>query len=239
MLLYFFSFLLISFSYANPGPSKDVSVSNKTPLVLQWEVSHPRNTDQISLIFRQDTVELVTNISFSTEELPRLGSFSLSRNPYFKTLEKRIHQYYIRLKNTIPVSSLIKRRDSQAPIHPHAPVLHINDQKIDSKHTYFETLKDILFQEMKSKDWRCQECATYKLLDNKNTKTKNQKIIKKESPIKIQRIVKKNEKTTRKIFTAEELQCRIKGKNSWECLDSEFGIFVLKKTNNKKELNKQ
>ena len=225
MLLYLFSFFLVSFSYANQEASKSVSSENKKPLVLQWEVSYPRNTDQISLIFKKETVEMVTNTSFQTRKIAQLGSFSIPINSYFKILEKRIYQYYIRLKNTLPIASLIKGRKTQPPVHPHAPILHINDQKINHEHIYFKTLKDILFQEIKNKDWRCQECATYILLNTKQTK--------------IQRTVQKNGKTTTKTFTEKELNCRSEDKNTWECLDLEFGTFALKKIKNRKESNKQ
>ena len=225
LLYYIFSFFLVSFSYANQEAPKSVSSENKKPLVLQWEISYPRNTDQISLIFRQETVELVTNTSFQTEKSPRLGSFSIPGNSYFKILEKRIYQYYIRLKNTLPIASLIKGRKTQPPIHPHAPVLYINDQKIHHEHIYFKPLKDILFQEIKNKKWNCQECAAYKLLNKKDTK--------------IQRTVQKNKKTTTKTFTKKQLNCRSENKNTWECVDPEFGIFILKKTKSKKEISKQ
>ena len=46
-----FFFLLIPAAYSKV-PNQAASSTDKTPLVLQWEVSHPRNTDQISLIFR-------------------------------------------------------------------------------------------------------------------------------------------------------------------------------------------
>ena len=225
LLYYIFSFFLISASYANQEASKNVSPENKKPLVLQWEVSYPRNTDQISLIFKKKTVEMVTNTSFRAREVAQLGSFSIPMNSYFKILEKRIYQYYIRFKNTIPISSLIKREQTQIPIHPHVPVLRINDQEIHHEHIYFNLLKDILFQEIKNKKWSCQECATYTLLNKTETK--------------IQRTVKKNKKITTQVFTKKELSCRPEDKNTWECLDPEFGTFVLNKAKSKKEPNKK
>ena len=239
LLYYIFNLFLVSSAYAEQGASKSIPPEDKKPLVLQWEISHARNTDQISLIFRQETVELVTNTSFKTKEPPRLGSFSIPRSSNSKILEKRIYQYYIRLKNTIPIASLIKGRKTQPPIHPHAPMLYINDQKIHHEHIYFKPLKDILFQEIKNKKWNCQECATYKLLNYKSPKTKKQKTIKKEPSIKIQRTVQKNGKTTTQAFTKKEFNCRTQGKTGWECVDPEFGIFVLKKAKSKKEISKQ
>ena len=56
---FIFYFFLIPTVYLEAQDSEETA-SSENSLVLQWEVSHSRNTDQISLIFRQDTVELVT-----------------------------------------------------------------------------------------------------------------------------------------------------------------------------------
>ena len=197
---------------------------NKKSLVLQWEVSHFRNTDQISLIFRKDNVELITNISLSKpNESARLGHFNTPMNSQLKILKEEIQQYYIRLKNTTPITSLIQNTRLQTPINPHAPILRINNQEINSEHIYFKYLENILHQQTKGNSWRCIECATYKLLHKEKPKTE----------IKIQRVMKKERKTITQSFTTEELKCLLKEQNEWECIDPEFGIFVLKQKNKK------
>ena len=196
---------------------------NKTPLVLQWEASHSRNTDQISLIFKQDTLELVTNTSFSkNSESARLGHFSFPITPQIKILKEEIYQYYTRLKKTIPVSFQVQNAQSPVSVTPHAPALRINDQEINNDHIYFQYLENILHHQINNKDWSCIECAIYTLLHEKEHKSR----------IKIQRILKKESSTTTKTFSLEELNCLLKEPGSWECIDPEFGILLLSKTEN-------
>ena len=68
--------------------------SKSAPLVLQIEISHPRNTDQTSLIFREKTVDFVTN-SFQISSQQKsskflLGHFQTTLNNDFKILQKQI-----------------------------------------------------------------------------------------------------------------------------------------------------
>ena len=60
-----------------PGPGRKVSSADEqNPLVFQWEVSHPKNTDQMSVIFKPRYVELVVNASNWQVKQPRgLGGF--------------------------------------------------------------------------------------------------------------------------------------------------------------------
>lgn len=207
-------------SFAKKESQETTPHSERKPLVLQWEVSHSRNTDQISLIFRQDYVELVTNISFSgSSESARLGHFNIPLNPQLKILKEELKQYHTRLKNTVSISSLVKTPQSQIPTDPHASVLHINNQEINRDHIYFKYLKSTLLSQVENKNWRCIDCAVYKLLH-------------KETPLsvaQIQRTTKNKKRTTTQTFSTEELKCRTKGKNSWECIDPHFGSFVLNK----------
>ena len=220
-----FIYILVFFLITSPillsfakGKNKETTAHlNKKPLVLQWEVSHSRNTDQISLIFRQDTVELVTNTSISEDsEKARIGYFSIPMDPQLKILKEEIQLYYIRLKRTVSISSLVESTQLQVPVNPHTPVLRINDQEISSDHVYFTYLENTLHNQTNGKNWHCIECATYILL------------YKKDSEVKIQRIIKKEGKT----FSLEELNCLLKKQESWECVDPEFGILVLSKTEN-------
>ena len=74
--------------------------------MLRWEVSPVRNKDQISLICKGQTAELSTNTESYQEDSPiRLGKFKIRMNSEFEALRKRIQQYYLRLKSTVPISS--------------------------------------------------------------------------------------------------------------------------------------
>ena len=91
-VLYILFFFLnpVLFPPAKAETEKKVSSSSeKKPLVLQWEVSHSRNTDQISLIFRQKSVELVTNTSsYQKGRVARLGRFAFPLNSKLKAIKE-------------------------------------------------------------------------------------------------------------------------------------------------------
>ena len=135
--------MLIPLAYSVTSKAEEVNPLNayKKPLVLQWEVSHPRNTDQISLIFREKKVELVTNTSsYQKGKGVSLGRFESSLNHELKELKEQVGRYYAHLKQTIPLSHLIKDPRVQAKVDPHAPVLRISEEEIPSQHPYFKPL---------------------------------------------------------------------------------------------------
>ena len=139
--------------------------AKEQPLVLQWEVSHSKNTDQISLIFRQDTVELITNTShYQKKKAPaKLGHFKTSMNLELKTLKTRISHYHTRLSKTVPMASLIKdSRFNKPEVEPHAPILRINKETITEGHNYFKPLADIIHTAWE-RQWTCVKCAYYTL----------------------------------------------------------------------------
>ncbi len=223
--VYFLMSFLISFvslfSFAEEQNKDFIFNFNKTPLVLQWEASHLRNTDQTSLIFSQDTLELVTNTSFGNDrESVHLGHFNSPLTPQLKILKEEIYQYYIRLKKTVPISSRIQNAQIPVSDDPHTPVLRINDQEINNDHIYFSYLEGILHNQVRNQNWECIDCAIYTLLYKKESR----------SEIKIQRTIKKEGKTTVKIFSLEDLNCRLKERDSWECVDPESGTLTLSKT---------
>ena len=99
-------FLLIPLIYSATSKAEEANPvllsANKKPLVLQWEVSHPRNTDQISLIFREKKVELVTNTSsYQKGKGVSLGRFESSLNPELKELKEQVGRYYARMEPLI------------------------------------------------------------------------------------------------------------------------------------------
>ena len=65
-------------------------MQKQKPLMLLWLVSHQRNTDKIALIFRQKSVELVTNSSSYQKKSreARLGRFRAPLNPQLQTAQR-------------------------------------------------------------------------------------------------------------------------------------------------------
>ena len=156
--------LLLPFVFGAKAPQK--------PLTLQWEVSHSRNTDQISLIFRTNKVELITNTSayqkgltrlgsWSSIKILRLGRFQTGLSPELKIIKNQVEQYYTNLKTTVPVADLIKDPRFKSSPDPHAPILRINEETVPAGHSYFKALKAIIHKVYEHK-WTCLECAEYR-----------------------------------------------------------------------------
>ena len=212
------------------------------PLVLQWEVSHVRNTDQISLIFRKNKVEWVTNSSQKASEA-RLGHFSAPLTPQTQVLKDKVQKYYHQFKKTVPVSSLITDPRFPKAVEPHDPVLRINEENIPHGHPAFQALADIIHGGIPQKKLECVACALYKArLPNKakpvqeksgkppTAKTAGDHHISSlnKSDIKILRILKRKTKTVEeKTFSAKDFNCVLKGKAKMECVDPQFGIFEV------------
>ena len=94
LLIGLLSLLASSSTLAKKAPKK--------PLILQMEVSHPRNTDQISLIFKGNKVQLVTNTSSYQKGRVRLGVFHHPLNGKLTALRNSIEQYRQRLQKKPP-----------------------------------------------------------------------------------------------------------------------------------------
>ena len=190
--------------------------SNKTiqqPLVLQWEVFHPRNRDQISLIFRDQKVELIVNTSsYQKNKQPRLGRFESPINPSLTNLKKQIEQYYAHLKSTVPLSSIVKDKRLKPKIIPHAPILRINTEKINHTSSYFKPLTKIIRQVWKNYNWLCVECAVYQ--------RKGRNIVRNVTR-------PKSSSQKQKKFSKKQLNCIKKQKSLLECIDRQFGIFTI------------
>ena len=60
--------------------SEKVLSQIEKPLVLQYQVSHSRNIDQISLIFKEKLYLVVNTSSFQKLQPVRLGIFTLDMN---------------------------------------------------------------------------------------------------------------------------------------------------------------
>ena len=210
--------LLSSIPYLSQTFAKTSEIA---PLVLQMQVSHPRNVDQTSLIFREETVDFVTN-SFqisSQQRSPKflLGHFQATLNNDFKILQKQI----VSIRNNLTSKNEKKATDSKdkksepAQVVPHAPVIYIggNDDPLTIKEdeTHFESLRNILFK-IRDQNWKCISCAKYE---------------KKKGNSIIRTVEKENQKATSRTFSREDLKCVSLDEDCIECIDPQFGIFEL------------
>lgn len=200
------------------------------PLILQWQVSHFRNTDQISLIFRQNTVELVTNTSsYQTGEKARLGRFKSPMNPELKGLEEQIKSYYDRLRKTVPMSTLITDPRFHPIVEPHAAILRVNEEEMQRGHPYFQTLVNIIYA-VWEQEWICVECAIYEKTGNfiKRTVKKIKPTTKRgtASQKNSQDQIQDQWEIKEQKFTKKQLDCLSKSNDKIECIDL-FGIFEI------------
>lgn len=227
--VFFLNPVLFLFVQAETG-ERVSSSSNKTPLVLQWEVSHPRNTDQISLIFKQHSVELITNTSsYQKSRVARLGRFISPLNSQLKAIKEQVNRYYIQSRKTVPVSSLIKdpRFQEAARVDPHAPALRINEEEINNNQDDFKLLANIIYKVWEHK-WTCRECAIYKkekkfivrIVKRKNLQSKTAG---KEEKSK----AKKQWEISKQRIPEKLFNCIPKENNKVECVDPQFGIFEI------------
>ena len=191
--------------------------SSSTPLVLQMEISHPRNIDQTSLIFRKKTVDFVTN-SFqisSKQESPkvRLGQFTTVLNDNFKSLQKKIKSIKKRLISKNKKGNT-KNMKGSIQMGPHTPVIRIGGEgsymTIQEKDTHFESLRNIL-RKAENRKWNCISCAEYK----------------KDGQSIIRVVRKKGDKAISRTFSRKSLKCISIDKDRIECIDPQFGIFEL------------
>lgn len=228
-LFFFLNSALLPFAKAETTKGV-LSSSDKKPLVLQWEVSHPRNTDQISLIFKQKTVELVTNTSsYQNGRIARLGRFESPLNSKLKTIKEEVKRYYVQLRKTVPVSSLIKdpRFQEATRADPHAPVLHINKEEIDNKHAYFKPLANIIYK-IWEHNWTCRECALYKKEKKIIVRTVKRRSLQSKTATKEKKSKgKKQGEISKQRIPGKLFNCIPKGKNKVECVDPQFGIFEI------------
>ncbi len=205
---------------------------SQQPLILQYEVSHSRNRDQISLIFRENKVELVTNTSsYQERKNVKLGRFQSPLTAKLKTLKKQIAQYYVQMQKTMPLSALIKDPRFQSEFNPHAPILRINEEEINNNHPYFDSLFSIIYKIWEQK-WICVECATYKKGKNKILRISKRSISNlnnKSSAAKTKgsKKIKDSQKIEKKTFSKKQLNCYPKENDKVECVDLQFGIFEI------------
>ena len=197
-------------------------------LVLQLEVSHPKNVDQESVIFNKDHVEFVTNVSLPSPRngthRPRLGRFWHSYNTTLKLLKRKVIAY----KNIIAsrktrrttsfaiidqISTKIERNISQN--NPHPATIRLGGDgrvlEVEEENPHFKILRGIL-SDIKRTEWKCRSCAEYTKKGHTITRT-----------------TKRDQETLSSTdFPLNRLGCRRHGKeDGLECIDAQFGIFEI------------
>ena len=175
-------------------------------MTLKRTVSHTRNLDQISLTFKESAVELHTNVfQLSRQNMtssPRLGHFETSITPELRSLKEMLTTHH----------GMLNRHSSVQPsrLIPHAPVLHLNEQKVDYSYLYSSHLESV-FNRARQRNWSCVRCAEYK-----------------KDGDSILRIVRnRGQKEKRRTFSLEDLNCRYMDEERIECIDPQFGIFEI------------
>ena len=217
--------LILFFPYAY-SKGKTPAPIEKKALTLQYEVSHYRNKDQISLIFRDHVVELVTNTSsYQKTKEPRLGRFESPMSAELKELKEKLRRYYKHLQQTAPI--IFKINPLSLKPEPHSPILRLNEEEMQTSHFYFSALEEII-PSVWDHPWACVDCAFYK----KRKKAIERRAVKRilnDSQKKTSegRANKKNYKAKKKIFSKKDLNCLFKKKGRWECADPEFGLFEI------------
>ena len=217
------SFLLIPVVFSSN--KRKVTSLQKRPLVFQYEISHSRNTDQISLVFRDHQVELVTNTnSYQQGKKISLGRFQSPMDTELRELKTRIGLYYARLKGTISMLSLMADSRLKPAVEPHAPILRINEEEIQYDHPHFKSLVNIIY-EIWGRKWTCIECATYQ--KEKDVIIRVHKKLK--ARIEEKTVSKQQEsfQTIKQTIPTRLLNCVSKNKSKMECIDPQFGIFEI------------
>ena len=198
------------------APSK--KKSKPRPLTLKWEVSHPRNTDQISISFKENIVEFKMNASFGKTK-PSLGVFQSSLTPKLKTMQNTLNQYHKQLNKTVSVLSIMKKDDPRLklPPEPHAPVFYLNKEEIKQHHRRFQPLFKMM-NEIMDFSWECVHCAEYQ----RKGKSSIVRTVKKISQAKKDKVDVKIQN-----FSTQSLDCVKKSKTQLECVDPDFGVFEI------------
>ena len=202
------------------APSPDDTSKDEVPLIFQYSVSHHRNHDEISLVFRDDVVDLVTNISTFQPAPVRLGWLRNPMNTHFTLLRDRLRIYRERLGSTVSVLELLLDDPDLAPyahllepeVVPHAPVLRLDEEEIAHDHPYFEGLVPI-FDEVWDEEWSCVDCATYRAAGDVIVRTRTRE---------------GGERSEIELL-ASLMDCIAVGHggSTIECVDREFGIFGI------------
>lgn len=199
------------------------------PLVLQWEVSHPRNTDQISLIFREEGVEMVTNTSSYQDKKPvQLGRFYSPWTREFQNLKTQIHTSHQQQKERTSLFSVVAEQTGlRKNPRPHRAVLRINGEEWQEGDKNFASLSQVIFS-LWTREWKCLECAVYKRQKNSIVRTLKRSSFLQEGEWVTPPGEKEKVHQSRKVFSKKSLNCLpVNSESDLECVDPQFGIFEL------------
>ena len=175
-------------------------------IVLKRDISYFRNSDNISLTFRETTVEFITNAfqvnSQDDTRSPQLGQFETPMTSELISFKSMLRSHYRILT--------INNNTTTLRIIPHAPIMHLNERRVDYDYPYFSHLENIL-DRVKEREWTCVRCAEYRK-DGRS----------------ILRIVRnRGQREQRRTFSTRQLDCRRLDQEHLECVDPEFGIFEI------------
>ena len=161
--------LLVCFS-----PRTTTGIEDEWPMVLQYQALHFRNTDEISLVFRQDTVQLVVNTdSWQKETMPSLlGVFEARYDIDLSILKDRLEIYrdihteygveYRDYYTQFPTLMDIPEFRSMVAPDPEAPIISIGGKEVSSGYDYYETLFEVI-RSVWDHQWSCVHCASYRI----------------------------------------------------------------------------
>ena len=131
-------------------------------LGLQVEALGFRNKDVISITFKKNSVELVTNISepVSRNKSVRLGKFKKPLTTDLQFLKKQLQFYHTlvaKTKSPVDLSGLIKATGFRSTAStPHQPVIKLNGKKLNTNSPYFSDLMKIFNDTLSNKNsWSC------------------------------------------------------------------------------------
>ena len=215
-------------SFYGQASARIKTKARSEPIVLQIQVSHPRNTDQTSLIFKQDRVEMVTNTfqanrqasDQGSQKTPiRLGHFYAPLNESLRLLKRKVQVYRRLLKPRGKGINLTKAMNtagvSSFDTDPHAPLILLGGRRqslqVRQSNPYFKPLRNILRQAQAHQKWTCLSCVEYK---------KRGKQI-------VRIFKKKGRKPATLVLSRQHFQCLNLGQNRVECLDHQFGLFEI------------
>ena len=231
------------------SPPTATGTEDERPLVLQYQVSHSLNTDQISLIFRQESVELVVNKDYWQEDaMPRrLGRFRADYNGELSLLKLMVERSHRHFADTVPLLSLLDVPDTplmrERRPDPHAPRLSLGGEEIPSRHPYYEHLFGIL-ESVWDHRWRCLECASYRIEGDSIVRTMTPVFVPLDvlelrealdsPPFNFRNELFESSYLGEHVVSwvserGEPLECVRRGHDGarMECLDSRFGLFEL------------
>ena len=198
--------------------------ASEEPVVLLHKASHSRNTDVISVVFRQDTAQLTVNTSsYQKKGQPiRLGRFESAITPELESFRKKIMEIHSYMQNTVPLSSFIPIDERFYRPDPHAPVIYVNKEKMRKGYFGFDDLEGLVYKIWEN-DWQCISCAFYARNENFIQRTLYKPAVEENPSTKLPL----QWTITERYFSQTQLDCFAHGKEKIECVDPEFGIFEI------------